>query len=194
MTLQDKITTTKRTHILNAAARTFTEKGYHVTTVRDVARAAGVADGTIYNHFQNKYALLLGLFTQMTEAAEPALNPAALTGLHLRELLREMLDQPLQSLRGENYELVRVVLSEALINRDLASDFRTGLLTPMLAGTVEVLRRRGDLRADPEDTVRLLSSLVLGLLLQAALGDEELQETWAVLPDRLADLLVGGLA
>ena len=121
-------------------------------------------------------------------------HAAALTGLHLRELLREMLDQPLQSLRGENYELVRVVLSEALINRDLASAFRTGLLTPMLAGTLEVLRRRGDLRADPEDAVRLLSSLVLGLLLQAALGDEELQETWAVLPDRLADLLVGGLA
>jgi len=41
--------------------------------------------------------------------------------------------------------------------------------------------------------VRLLSSLILGLLLQRVLGDETLEASWAELPELLADLLLGGL-
>ena len=37
----------RRAQILEAAARVFAEQGFHATSVREVARAAGVADGTI---------------------------------------------------------------------------------------------------------------------------------------------------
>lgn len=194
MTLQEQLITTKKNHILNAAARTFAEKGYHATSIKDVARAAGVADGTIYNHFQNKYALLLGLFTQMTGAAQPAALPAEFLSLDLRTLLRAFIAAPLHALQGHDYELLRVVLSEALVNRELAEAFRTDLLAPMVSGAIDVLRQRGELQAEPEVTARLLSSLVLGLLVQAALGDDTLQDHWNALPDTLADLLTRGLA
>ncbi|MCP4756957.1 MAG: TetR/AcrR family transcriptional regulator [Proteobacteria bacterium] len=48
----------KTDRIIKAAERTFAEKGYEHTTVQDVARLAEVADGTIYDHFKNKEALL----------------------------------------------------------------------------------------------------------------------------------------
>ena len=50
----------KQQHILDAAARVFAEKGFHAASVKDVAQAAGVAQGSIYNHFENKAALLSG--------------------------------------------------------------------------------------------------------------------------------------
>ncbi len=37
----------RRAQILEAASRVFARKGFHRTTVREVAREAGIADGTI---------------------------------------------------------------------------------------------------------------------------------------------------
>ena len=48
----------KRRLILDAALRTFAAKGYHGTAVPDVAKAAGVATGTLYVYFENKGALV----------------------------------------------------------------------------------------------------------------------------------------
>src|SRR6476619_3320829 len=58
----------RREQILQAAAQVFAAKGFHRATVRDVARAAGVADGTIYNYFENKTALLLGILDRLNES------------------------------------------------------------------------------------------------------------------------------
>ena len=58
----------KRARILDAAIRVFAERGFHTATVAEIARAAGVADGTIYLYFKGKDDLLLRLFDEkMTE-------------------------------------------------------------------------------------------------------------------------------
>ena len=44
----------KRERILEAAIRCFGERGYHGTRTVDIAREAGVGEGTIYNHFRDK--------------------------------------------------------------------------------------------------------------------------------------------
>lgn len=51
--------------ILEAAVKTFARSGYHRTRVADVARAAGVADGTVYIYFKNKEDLLISLFQNL---------------------------------------------------------------------------------------------------------------------------------
>jgi AcrR family transcriptional regulator len=48
----------KRRIILDAALRVFAVKGYHGTTVPDVADAAGVGTGTLYRYFANKESLV----------------------------------------------------------------------------------------------------------------------------------------
>jgi TetR/AcrR family transcriptional regulator, repressor of fatR-cypB operon len=44
----------KREEILDAALRLFTDRGYHGTTIPEIAAKAGVAAGTIYSHFLGK--------------------------------------------------------------------------------------------------------------------------------------------
>ncbi len=48
--------------ILRAAAKVFARSGYFNAKVSDVARAAGVADGTVYLYFKNKDDLLTSIF------------------------------------------------------------------------------------------------------------------------------------
>jgi TetR/AcrR family fatty acid metabolism transcriptional regulator len=53
----------KFTAILRAAAKVFARAGYFNAKVSDVAREAGVADGTVYLYFKNKDDLLSSIFT-----------------------------------------------------------------------------------------------------------------------------------
>src|SRR3954447_6954698 len=52
----------KRDAILRAAIDLFAERGYFHSQVADVARAAGVAAGTVYLYFKSKDDLLVSIF------------------------------------------------------------------------------------------------------------------------------------
>jgi TetR/AcrR family fatty acid metabolism transcriptional regulator len=54
----------KRTRIIDAAIDVFAAKGYRSARISDIARGAGVADGTIYLYFRNKEDLLLTIFEE----------------------------------------------------------------------------------------------------------------------------------
>ncbi|RJP20496.1 MAG: TetR/AcrR family transcriptional regulator [Deltaproteobacteria bacterium] len=54
----------KRDRILRAAIRIFSQKGFFNSKVAEIARASGVADGTIYLYFRNKDDLLISLFEE----------------------------------------------------------------------------------------------------------------------------------
>ena len=77
--LAERVAAVRREHILDAATRVFAARGFNGATIRDVARAAGVADGTIYNYFANKDALLFGIFDRLneTERRQQDLTPPA---------------------------------------------------------------------------------------------------------------------
>src|ERR671932_332195 len=65
----------KREAILRAAAKVFARSGYFNAKVADVARVAGVADGTVYLYFKSKEDILrsifdLGIETLIAEARE----------------------------------------------------------------------------------------------------------------------------
>ena len=186
--LKAQVAATKQAHILKAASAVFAQKGFHAATIRDVASAAGVADGTIYLHFQNKGALLLGLVAQMTAEVHAGIDPAPLSGLDARGQLRATLMHPLRAMQAGRLELLRVVLSEALVNPELAAQFRAQVLTPLRGGAGPL--SDGDGAALHS---RLVIGLILGLLVQRALGDETLEAAWDSLPDELAGLLMHGL-
>jgi len=54
----------KRDRILRAAIKIFSRKGFFNSKVSEIARAASVADGTIYLYFKNKDDLLISLFEE----------------------------------------------------------------------------------------------------------------------------------
>src|SRR3989304_2289970 len=49
----------RRTQILEAAARVFSRKGFDGATVSEIARAARLSEGSIYNYFRSKEDLLI---------------------------------------------------------------------------------------------------------------------------------------
>src|SRR2546422_1983130 len=57
---------TKRQRILRAATEVFAQNGYFNAKVSDIAKAAGVADGTIYLYFDGKEDLLVNIFREHT--------------------------------------------------------------------------------------------------------------------------------
>jgi AcrR family transcriptional regulator len=69
----------RRARILEAAAREFARRGYRAARVDDVARAAGVAEGTVYHRFGSKRGLLVAVGERygrgMAEAAFGHLGP-----------------------------------------------------------------------------------------------------------------------
>jgi AcrR family transcriptional regulator len=67
----------KRGRILDAALRTFAARGYHGTTVPEVAAAAGVATGTLYNYFVDKQQMVNVVYRD----AKARLKSALLDGL-----------------------------------------------------------------------------------------------------------------
>src|SRR5262252_8649365 len=64
-------------HLLASAAKTFAAKGYHATTMRDLAKASGMSLAGMYYYVQAKDELLYliqeGCFTRVLEEAEAAL-------------------------------------------------------------------------------------------------------------------------
>ncbi len=54
----------KRVRIIDAAVEVFAERGFRGARISDIAKSAGVADGTIYLYFRNKEDLLLTIFEE----------------------------------------------------------------------------------------------------------------------------------
>ncbi len=88
----------KREAILRAAIKVFAEKGFFNSKVSDVARAAGVADGTVYLYFKNKDDILRSIFDQamalfiaearkeIKQFEDPAEKLRRIAELHLEKL------------------------------------------------------------------------------------------------------------
>lgn len=91
----------KRDAILRAAIDVFAERGYFNAQVADVARAAGVAAGTVYLYFRSKDDLLVSIFERTVKErldegreavagiAEPAARLRRFAQLHLAMLGRD---------------------------------------------------------------------------------------------------------
>lgn len=60
--IADQKQKTKLPSVLRAALKLFNEKGIDGTTIRDIAKAAGVAEGALYRHYKSKDDLAWALF------------------------------------------------------------------------------------------------------------------------------------
>lgn len=58
LTQRQIATLERRKHIVETAAICFIEQGFHQTSIRDIAKRAGISLGNLYNHFESKTALI----------------------------------------------------------------------------------------------------------------------------------------
>jgi TetR/AcrR family transcriptional regulator, fatty acid metabolism regulator protein len=157
-------TSDKRRRILDAAIHVFARKGYFAARVSDIAKKAGVADGTIYLYFRNKEDLLVRLFDEvMSEHVEEA-QEAVRALPSAPERLRAIAERHLAVLGG-NRDLAAVFQVELRQSTRFMERFTASWLRDYFALLDEVIeggQRDGSLRADVSR--RLAAKMLFGAL------------------------------
>ena len=195
--IQDQLIAARRGQILAAAARVFADKGFHRATIRDLAQAAGIADGTIYNYFKNKDALLLGILDQLNETPQRAGQFAQAASLGIEAWTRQYIQQRLAVIGPEGRRVFQVILAEALGNRELRQAYSEQIIQPTYAlaeGFFQTWVAEGSVRpVDPALALRVTSAMFLGVLILQLIGDPVLDAHAAELPALMADIILHGL-
>lgn len=97
--------------ILAAAARIFREKGYHGTSVRDIAESVGLLKGSLYHYIRSKEDLLARLFEGALEETVRELEEIAARDASATERLSEMVRVYVRSVTA-NLDAVGLYLRE----------------------------------------------------------------------------------
>ena len=194
--IQEMLIAARRTQILDAATTVFAEKGFHRATIKDIARVAGIADGTIYTYFASKTDVLLAILNRLNETTEREQQFAQGSEQDVRSFFLTYVRQRM-SLLWPNAEVFRVVLPEMLVNSELRDLYYQQVLAPTIAVGEQFFRaqsQQGEVRKiDMPLTVRAIASTFLGLLILQLLGDQEIAQRWEELPEVLTTLILDGL-
>src|ERR1043166_2723373 len=94
-------TADKRSSILRAATRVYARNGYFNSKVADIARAADVADGTVYLYFKSKEEILHSIFDQNIADAIDAARKLIENVRDPREKLRRIASLHLERLGAD---------------------------------------------------------------------------------------------
>jgi TetR/AcrR family fatty acid metabolism transcriptional regulator len=137
----------KRERILDAAERVFAQHGFFAARVSEIAKEAGVADGTIYLYFKSKDEVLISLFESRMERFNQLLAeaiPASATPteklLHLiRTYLTLVREQPMVA------EVLTIELRQSSKFMKEASNPKFGDLLRTIAGLVAEGQAAGEL-------------------------------------------------
>lgn len=194
--IRDVIAEARRTQILDAAFEVFAQKGYHKATIKDVARAAGVADGTIYNYFKNKNDLMVEMVKQMAEINQLFDQIDQIAGTTtLEDLLTFILRNRLEILT-HNITRVQAILPQVITDADLRQVFFDTLLRPTL-GVVSCLMQslidRGEVRTLPAAVaVQSAFSMLAGALVFHMFTNQSTSDNEEFIR-RTVDIMMNGL-
>ncbi len=167
----------KRERILDAAVRVFARKGFHATRVSEVAKAAGVADGTIYLYFKSKDDLLVSLFEHRVERLLAYLDTELPRVASASFKLQRVIELQLGLLEGERdlAEVVTVILRQST---KLMKEYAAPKFTAYLDAIARVIaegQASGELRADlsPHLAARAIFGALDAITMTWALGKAE---------------------
>ena len=185
--------TVRQEQILAASRTLFKEKGYDGTTIADIVKEAGVAQGTFYLYFSSKRDAFLALSQQLDQAAAMTVSGAYDLALTFEERLRALTKAGFECGK-RNADLVRLVHFGAdSMPVDVQAEFLRS--SPQIAGLTQVFEQAieaGEMEPmDPEITARLIWGMVKNAFVEAfVLGDERDAQR---LEEGAARLIINGL-
>lgn len=191
--IRDQLIAARRNQILDAAATVFAEKGFHPSTIKDIAREAGIGDGTIYNYYQNKSALLLGVFERMRDRMALPVDISALLDADARTFVRAHLRAPFRALEEDNFELFRVVMAEMLVNAEMRDLHRDQIIQAVRDQAERNLKawveRHGNPALNTKLVVNAVSATIFGLILRRVMNKDSDDDPEALL-DFMANAII----
>ncbi|MDY0394187.1 TetR family transcriptional regulator [Virgibacillus halophilus] len=142
---QDKNLTPKQVDILHAAIELFAKKGYFNTSTSEIAKLAGVAEGTIFRHYRTKKELLKAVLAPAivdftaTYFVEQFIEEAVHTS---HKNMRSFLDVFIRNrfaFAAENTPAVRILLQELAFHPDMQAIIKHVFKTKMYPQLNKVL-------------------------------------------------------
>lgn len=195
--IREQLIEARRVQILDAAASVFAEKGYHRATTKEIASTAGVSEGTIYNYFDNKADLLIGMMTRLAELSELPRELQDALQSDAREFLVEIFRDRIGRIVQGHEKMFQAILPEIMTNTELRERYYREFVQPtatMLEGYIQARVQMGDLRSvNVPLTVRAVQGMFIGLLMFRLLGDEPIQTGWDELPEVIGTIIFDGL-
>lgn len=186
-----------RDRILKAALKLFARKGYDATTTKDLATAAGVAEGTLFRHFNNKKAILIEVATQgwveiltdlLTELSEMG-SYKAVAQVMRRRMLR----------MAESSDLMRVCFMEAQFHPELRDRIQSDVITKMTNVAEAFFETAMDKGIYRRMNPKIVARVFLGMFAVAGFSDQTIMEPDASpeamkeMAEGLADIFLNGV-
>ena len=157
--------------ILEAAIRVFARQGFYQSTVAQIAREAGVADGTIYLYFKNKDDILVQFFNYRTKQVFDRFRAAVNQSDNSQDKLRSLVRRHLTEFQQDR-DMAVVYQVETHQNSRLAeAQIRemSQMYQDIVSEIVETGQQEGSIRKD----------LYVGLVKRFILGAvDEVINTW----------------
>lgn len=161
-----------RAKLLEAARELIREKGYEHTTLRDVARRAGMTSGAIYGNFKNRDELFIALAEAYWAPIVPDVGPGASVADMMRAIARATIaaipERRLAAggrLTGMAYTLTHDEMRERV--RDVTANSYAAA-----AAWLRTIANERDLPMPPDLLVRVFHALIEGLTFQRLLTPE----------------------
>ena len=185
----------KRDAILRAAIDVFAERGYFNAQVADVARAAGVAAGTVYLYFKSKDDILISIFERGMRASLDEAREQVAPITDPRERLREFARLHLRRL-GHDRNLAIVFQVELRQSTKFMERFSSTLLRDYLGLIREAIadgQKHGAFRQDLKPTVA--AKVLFGALDEMATNWILSNRRYALEPeaDAVVDIFINGV-
>lgn len=188
-------TNDKKSLILRAAFSLFAEKGFHHTTVEEIATLAGVGKGTVYEYFSSKQKLL----QEMLMLASDYYFSSFIRDMEgiggLREKLKKLVELHFRFFM-EHRDVARVVLFE---HRYITEDLGDWLVekekrrTAYLAELLERSAAKGEIRqVNFQVAAKIITGALWNMGVELAISGEELNGKQ--LAGEIMDILWAGLA
>jgi len=194
---KEQMIETRRAQILRGAAEVFAEKGFHKATTKEIASAAGISEGTIYNYFSHKRELLLAMIELIAAqslksiiAESPPDDP--------RAFLSMILHDRSQLLEKQGYFLAPL-LAEIFSDAELREAVYRQIALPITVHLERYLQAHldsGEFRQiDPIIVTRaLVGAMVVNLALKASGLEPRYQNiSWETLIEQIVSLFLDGL-
>jgi AcrR family transcriptional regulator len=177
-----------RDRILQAAQRLFARQGFDGTTTRDLAQAAGVAEGTLFRHFANKKAILIEVATQgWVEILTDLLTELSEMGSY--KAVAQVMQRRMWNFQ-KNADLMRVCFMEAQFHADLRDRVQSeviGKMTDVAEAFFQTAMERGIYR--PMNP-RLVAQVFLGMFAISGFSHNTLMEPNAS-PQQMKEMAEG---
>ena len=161
--MKDKRAQTKREIILDAAVQVFSVKGYHNARMEEIAAAADIGKGTIYEYFDSKLQLFQAMMKNSLQIYYNRMDMAKLEAFTLEERMSVLFESHISFCR-ENKDLTRIVFWDTEIWDEDLKDWTYNLRNEKeekLKGIIQDSIKRGEIR---NVDAKLLTLLIMGTL------------------------------